>query len=520
MNGGHRWPEEAHLRIGILTDSIGALNSKTKIYVTTAVRELVRSLLNVDLIFHEKFPGGDLPEAANFFDRGGSDKRCDVYLIVMMSNYAATTSSQHGIGEDIVQACLRLQKVAESVPIYIVYGGPGDMWELVRSQGMQGVERFHAKTSSIRELLGRSGRIRLNSGISDFRASFSREDLDYLGHIKGVAREKAITWFSWLIRKVSDHIFQTQKMEKVQDSPSKMQHGSQCADSCQGTSPTASPHSLPATVVRKFEMHGLDPMYTLPGPLHERDCVRTLSDEKPNVFLLAGPDERCARHQEAACEMFTKLGWDPRLIWGIPSWLKVEHPRSHWAWVLALLPRVWYMIQASKNCTDGDVVLIGEDSCWPTHMCTPKVVRDLMEEAASKGFSGIWLGAAGSMKERTFDVTVDSRGLRVNQPCAVSEAPRGSKLFAVQVCELRVMLQAWGWVPSGWYVDGVNQLLAASGHLWVPKKFLAASMPHFSMRTRRYCDGQGQLNLEGERLKLEEDFKLEEACCAAAYSQE
>ena len=211
VNGGHQRPHERPLRVGVVSDSIGGLKSKGKTFVMTAVREKVRSQYNVEIMFHERFAGGDLPEVVNFFDRGGSSEPCDVYLIVLMSNYvvgeiiSGKLSQPDIISEDIVEACRRLQKVAESVPIYCVYGGPGDMWELVAREGMQ--ERFDAKTNLIRQHLARSGRIKVDSGINDFRAFFRKEeDLDYMGHILGSARERAINWFCWMIRKVSEHL--------------------------------------------------------------------------------------------------------------------------------------------------------------------------------------------------------------------------------------------------------------------------------------------------------------------------
>ena len=111
-----------------------------------------------------------------------------------MPKYAASTLGQRGISDPMVRACHRLQKVAESVPTYVIYGGPGEMWRNVVSCG--GLNCFDTKTQHIRELLARSGNVKVRSGADDFRAFFLASDLDDIGHIKGVARDKAIQWLA------------------------------------------------------------------------------------------------------------------------------------------------------------------------------------------------------------------------------------------------------------------------------------------------------------------------------------
>ena len=111
-----------------------------------------------------------------------------------MSNYAAKTLGQPGITDPMVRACHRLQKVTESVPTYVIYGGPGEMWPNVVRCG--GQDCFDTKAHYIRELLASSGHIKVNSGKDDFRAFFDISDLDDIGHIRGLARDKAIQWMT------------------------------------------------------------------------------------------------------------------------------------------------------------------------------------------------------------------------------------------------------------------------------------------------------------------------------------
>ena len=92
------------------------------------------------------------------------------------------------------------------------------------------------------------------------------------------------------------------------------------------------------------------------------------------------------------------------------------------------------------------------------------------------------------------------KGRREDQTCEVKAAPCGSKLFAMTIRQLRLIEQVWGWVPRDWYVDGVNQLLAASGMLMVRDQFLAASMQHFSLHKGKVSEKHANLKLLGNLL--------------------
>ena len=123
-----------------------------------------------------------------------------------------------------------------------------------------------------------------------------------------------------------------------------------------------------------------------------------------------------------------------------------------------------------------------------------------MEDTLRQGYQGMWIGACGGMRKRTFSMRVNSHGRHEDQPCEVKAAPCGSKLFAVTIRQLRLMQQVWGWVPQDWCVDAVHQLLAASGHLMVRNEFLAGSMPHFSMRCGKYSPAHVNIKFEGTLL--------------------
>ena len=179
--------------VKLLTDSVGRLKSKKKEYIHE-VQTRVASEGNI-IILKEIFIGGDLPDIAAYFEKDDCcSAPCDFNLIILMSNYAANTLGQRGISEEMLRACHCLQKVAASVPTYVIYGGPGEMWNNVVRCG--GLKSFDTKAQQIREVLASSGHIKVMSGAKDFRAFFATADLDDIGHIKGVARDKAIQWLA------------------------------------------------------------------------------------------------------------------------------------------------------------------------------------------------------------------------------------------------------------------------------------------------------------------------------------
>ena len=454
------------LTVRLLTDSIGRLKSKGKEYI----HEVQACVTPCGItIWNEIYTGGDLLEIADDFNRCSGPR--DLNLIILMSNYAANTLGQPGISDDMISACHHLQKVAESVPTYVIYGGPGEMWQNVVRSGEENC--FNTKTKHIRALLASSGHIKVMSGADDFRAFFAVSDLDDIGHIRGAARDKAIQWLTKQVMDASNNLCRVM-------SPN-VQHG---------LAPVNDPLAM------KFSAIGFPKLAKMKIP---RDWLpRTLWNEKPHVFLLSGPDEKCLAQQNAASNMLKQLGWEPRLVHGIGSDVKLPHPRSHWAWACKFLPKMIHIIAAS-NCNDDDVLLLGEDSCWPTSSCTPQQVRAWMDDALRQGYQGIWIGACGGMRKRTFSMRVNSHGQREDQACEV-KGPCGSKLFAITIRQLRRMEHVWGWVPQDWFVDGVNHLLAASGQLMIRNQFLAGSMQHFSMRCGKLCDAHLNVNYLGTLL--------------------
>ena len=433
----------------LLTDSVGRLKSKAKEYI----HEVQDRVAPRNIIISKKiFQGDDLPEIVAYLEK--DDSPCDLNLIILMSNYAANTIGQHGISDPMVRACDRLQEATESVPTYVIYGGPSEMWVNVVNCG--GKDSFDTKAKHIRELLASSGHLKVQSGADDFRTFFAISDLDNIGHIKGLARDKAIKWLAKQVMDASNDLCQVMQLN--------VQPGLA---------------SVEDSLATKFALIRFPPLNQVKLPAAW--LLRTLSNERPHVFLLSGPDEKCKAQQNAASNMFEQLGWEPKPVWGIGRDVELPHPRSHWAWACSFIPKLIQIIAAS-NCGDDEVVLLGEDSCWPTTSCTPQQVRAWMEDALRQGYQGMWIGACGGMRKRTFTMRVNSHGRQEDQACEVKKAPYGSKLFAVTIRQLRLMEQVWGWVPQGWFVDSVNHLLAASRQLMVRDEFLAGSMQHFSMR--------------------------------------
>ena len=194
--------------VRLLIDSVGRLKSKGKEYINEVQTRV--AFQGNKIIEKEIFIAGDLPEIAAYFERddchpyvNSNSCPCDLNLIILMSNYAANTLGQDGISEPMVRACCCLQKVAESVPTYVIYGGPAEMWNNVVRCG--GLKCFDTKAKQIRDLLATSGEIKVNSGAEDFRAFFATSDLDDIGHIKGLAREKAVRWLAKQVMDAANH---------------------------------------------------------------------------------------------------------------------------------------------------------------------------------------------------------------------------------------------------------------------------------------------------------------------------
>ena len=123
-----------------------------------------------------------------------------------------------------------------------------------------------------------------------------------------------------------------------------------------------------------------------------------------------------------------------------------------------------------------------------------------MEDALRQGYQGMWIGACGGMRKRTFSMRANSHGRREDQACEVKAAPCGSKLFAVTIRQLRLLEQVWGWVPQYWFVDGANHLLAASGQLMRREKLVAGSMQHVSMCCGKVSEARLSINCLGTLL--------------------
>ena len=142
-------------------DSVGKLKSRGKskgVYINDVQK---RVLKEYRIVIRDKiFSGYDLPQAADFLDACTRD--CDLNLLIFMSNYVADSLEQPDISDGMVQACRRLQKVAERVPTHVIYGGPGEMWRDVVNRDV--AKRFDTKTQQIRELLAKSGLIKVSSG--------------------------------------------------------------------------------------------------------------------------------------------------------------------------------------------------------------------------------------------------------------------------------------------------------------------------------------------------------------------
>lgn len=199
--------------------------------------------------------------------------------------------------------------------------------------------------------------------------------------------------------------------------------------------------------------------------------------------------------------MLQRLGFSTLFVAGIDGSFLLPHPRTHWAWALAFLPKV-ILLCGCSGLNDDDAVLLAENSCWPTNCCTPPRVREVLHQAAAAGALGSWIGYGGCIgKWRTFQSTLDATGCFVDVP-GNCQAPRGSKLFVGTVRYLKVLQATFERAPADWFVDTVHQCMVASGLLSVKRPALAASMVHFSVRCNREVQDKElpEQSLEGQLL--------------------
>ena len=214
---------------------------------------------------------------------------------------------------------------------------------------------------------------------------------------------------------------------------------------------------------------------------------------------------------DACTRMFQMQGFNPLLLNGIEASFPLPHPRTHWAWALAYLPKVlmlceWYAMH------DKDAVILAENSCWPTDRCTPARVRDVLRDALAAGASGSWIGYTGCIgKRRACPKTFDDRGCFVDVP-GNCQAPRGSKLFVVTVEFLKMHSKAFERAPAHWFVDQMHHCMVASGHLVVKRPALASSMWHYSERLGKEVPYEelAEADREGEFLELGRIHELHE----------
>ena len=157
--------------------------------------------------------------------------------------------------------------------------------------------------------------------------------------------------------------------------------------------------------------------------------VSPLSRDSPTVCILPTAAQDVQRQTMSCRRMFHAQGFGTQLVHGIEKSVELPHPRTHWAWALAFLPKVcmlcrWHGLAKTQG------IILAENSCWPTDSCTPARLREVLEEAVAHGTSGSWIGYCGC------DVL------------GSCQAPRGSKLFVITVGCLELLCKAFQCAPT------------------------------------------------------------------------
>jgi len=134
---------------------------------------------------------------------------------------------------------------------------------------------------------------------------------------------------------------------------------------------------------------------------------------------------------------------------------------------------------AQHTLEQGECLMVAEDSLWPSEALTPDTVSCLMERHAGKA---LWLGAYLKVQPRC--MAVADHGI-----VARSLTPAGAKLFCGDLPFWQTVSEVFDVCDKYWSTDQVFQLLAGVKCLDVAHPFLAATMPHVSLRTRSVAAG-------------------------------
>ena len=337
------------------------------------------------------------------------------------------------------------------------------------------------------------------------------DQVDHMGHILGTSREEAVEWLQSVLRyQHGSHALPAPPGQptpqptvsatplplpgRVQPQPMELQ----LADAAAG--PPKNPQLNLQDIVLQ-ELQQMQPRsdkqevfeYVKKSWTNQTEpfLCNVRSPGEPfshTVLICTSGTERTQNQTSNALQWMTYLGFRPFVVHGLKP---TDHPPKKWkvgckasmAWHSVLMPKIIHFVR--QHLRPGELLLVAEDSVWPTDQCTPQRVKK--EYGNPLGPYGLWLGASRGPHEFRFEFgnSCDIRCIATN----------GCKLIAGNGEFWALVNEVFQKTDKGWSSDAVFQLLTAIGLLKIVDPFLAVSDTHFSERTNK-TEPRSQFHLE------------------------
>ena len=198
------------------------------------------------------------------------------------------------------------------------------------------------------------------------------------------------------------------------------------------------------------------------------------------------------------------LGWRPVVVYGLKP---EDRPPKPWkigclasvAWQAALMPKILHFV--GEHLRPEELLLVAEDSVWPTDACTPTRVSTLHDQGWGDRNCpyGLWLGAARGPQH--VELYFGDSHIPIK-----TVATNGCKLMAGTADFWFLVDEFFQKLDKDWTSDCVFQLLTGIGYVKMIDPFLAVSNKHFSDRCN-YDEGRSQF--QGEVKDKQRPIKFE-----------
>ena len=153
--------------------------------------------------------------------------------------------------------------------------------------------------------------------------------------------------------------------------------------------------------------------------------------------------------------------WRPIVVYGLKP---DDSPPKAWkigclasvAWQAALMPKILHFVR--QHLRPEELLIVAEDSVWPTDACTPTLVSKLHDQGWGdrNGPYGLWLGAARG--PHNVELHFGDSHIRIK-----TVATNGCKLMAGTADFWFLVDEFFQKLDKDWTSDAVFQLLTGIG---------------------------------------------------------